>query len=72
MAKFGLDYASLREIRPELVMISLPAFGMTGPWRDFVGSAYPTEQATGFPHFIRLRRAAHALGDRRGPIRPRG
>ncbi len=52
MAKFGLDYASLREIRPELVMISLPAFGMTGPWRDFVGFAYPTEQATGVPHFM--------------------
>jgi len=51
MAKFGLGYESLRQINPRLVMISLPAFGSTGPWRDYVGFAYPTEQAAGFPHF---------------------
>ena len=51
MTKFGLGYESLRQINPRLVMISLPAFGSTGPWRDYVGFAYPTEQAAGFPHF---------------------
>ncbi len=51
MTKFGLGYESLRQINPRLVMISLPAFGSSGPWRDYVGFAYPTEQAAGFPHF---------------------
>jgi crotonobetainyl-CoA:carnitine CoA-transferase CaiB-like acyl-CoA transferase len=51
MAKFGLDYAALSAINDRVIMISLPAYGMTGPWRDFVGFAYPTEESTGFPHF---------------------
>jgi crotonobetainyl-CoA:carnitine CoA-transferase CaiB-like acyl-CoA transferase len=49
MPKFGLDYATLRDIRPALVMISMPGFGSTGPWRDFRSFAFSTEQATGFP-----------------------
>jgi crotonobetainyl-CoA:carnitine CoA-transferase CaiB-like acyl-CoA transferase len=51
MAKFGLDYPALRAVNDRVIMISLPAYGMTGPWRDFVGFAYPTEESTGFPHF---------------------
>ncbi|MGD9988160.1 CaiB/BaiF CoA transferase family protein [Pseudonocardia sp.] len=49
MERFGLDYANLAAINPRMTMISLPAYGMTGPWRDFVGFAYPTEQSAGFP-----------------------
>jgi crotonobetainyl-CoA:carnitine CoA-transferase CaiB-like acyl-CoA transferase len=50
MSKFGLTYESLKEINPRIIMISLPAFGTTGPWKDFVGFAFPTEQSAGFPH----------------------
>ena len=35
MAKFGLDYESLKVIKPEIIMISLSGYGQTGPWRDF-------------------------------------
>ena len=35
MAGFGLDYASLKEINPRLVMTSISNFGQTGPYRDF-------------------------------------
>ena len=35
MARFGLDYASLKEINPRLVMTSISNFGQTGPYRDF-------------------------------------
>jgi len=35
MAKFGLDYESLKQIKPEIIMISLSGYGQTGPWRDF-------------------------------------
>ena len=51
MANFGLAFDSLVEINPRIVMISLPAFGMTGPWRDFFGFAWPFEQSAGLPHF---------------------
>jgi crotonobetainyl-CoA:carnitine CoA-transferase CaiB-like acyl-CoA transferase len=50
MKKFELDYDSLRRVRPEIIMISLPALGGTGPWKDFIGFAYPTEQFAGYPH----------------------
>lgn len=33
MAKFGLDYAALRRVRPDLVMCSMSAVGQTGPLR---------------------------------------
>jgi crotonobetainyl-CoA:carnitine CoA-transferase CaiB-like acyl-CoA transferase len=32
MARWGLDYASLREINPRLVMASISGFGQTGPY----------------------------------------
>ena len=35
MAKFGLDYDTLRTVNPQLVMTSISNFGQTGPYRDF-------------------------------------
>jgi crotonobetainyl-CoA:carnitine CoA-transferase CaiB-like acyl-CoA transferase len=36
MASWGLDYPRMKEIRPDIIMASLQAFGQTGPRRDFV------------------------------------
>ena len=35
MPSLGLDYASLRELAPHLVMVSISNFGQSGPYRDF-------------------------------------
>ncbi|HEY0682323.1 MAG TPA: CaiB/BaiF CoA-transferase family protein [Steroidobacter sp.] len=35
MAKFGLDYASVRELRPELIYCSISGYGQNGPRRDW-------------------------------------
>ena len=35
MPSLGLDYDSLREIAPHLVMVSISNFGQTGPYRDY-------------------------------------
>ena len=36
MASWGLDYLRMKEIRPDIIMASLQAFGQTGPRRDYV------------------------------------
>jgi crotonobetainyl-CoA:carnitine CoA-transferase CaiB-like acyl-CoA transferase len=40
MARYGLDYASLREINPALVYCSLTGFGQNGPYSDRAGYDY--------------------------------
>jgi alpha-methylacyl-CoA racemase len=37
MAKFGLDYTSLKTIKPSLIYCSLTGYGQTGPFRDRAG-----------------------------------
>ena len=44
---FGLDYDAVRSVRPDAVMVRMPAFGLTGPWRDRPGFAQTMEQITG-------------------------
>jgi crotonobetainyl-CoA:carnitine CoA-transferase CaiB-like acyl-CoA transferase len=44
MANWGLDYTSLRKVKPDIIMVSLSVMGQTGPWRDYTGFG-PTVQA---------------------------
>jgi crotonobetainyl-CoA:carnitine CoA-transferase CaiB-like acyl-CoA transferase len=44
---FGFDYDAVRAIRPDVVMLRMPAFGLSGPWRDRPGFAQTMEQLTG-------------------------
>jgi crotonobetainyl-CoA:carnitine CoA-transferase CaiB-like acyl-CoA transferase len=36
MSNWGLDYDRLKEVRPDIIMVSMSAMGQTGPWEDFV------------------------------------
>ena len=47
MDQFGLGADALLELNPRLVMVRMPAFGLTGPWRDRVGFAPTMEQIAG-------------------------
>jgi crotonobetainyl-CoA:carnitine CoA-transferase CaiB-like acyl-CoA transferase len=40
MARYGLDYASLRAVNPRLVYCSVTGFGQTGPYRERAGYDY--------------------------------
>jgi len=46
----GLDYEELRKVRPDLVMISMPLFGQTGPWAHYMGYGHVLQAASGFNH----------------------
>ena len=44
MSNWGLSYERLKEVRPDLIMVSMSGMGQTGPWKDFVALG-PTIQA---------------------------
>src|SRR5215213_873894 len=47
MEALGLSYATLGAVNPQLVMISMPAFGATGPERDYIGYGMTMEAMAG-------------------------
>ena len=47
MGNLGLSDDQLWEINPELVIVSLSAFGQTGPYRDFIGYGPTIESMSG-------------------------
>ena len=44
----GLDYQTLREVNPGLVMASISPFGQTGPWKDYKSSDLIALAASGY------------------------
>jgi benzylsuccinate CoA-transferase BbsF subunit len=44
MANWGLDYESLKKLKPDIIMLSLSTMGSSGPCRDYTGFG-PTIQA---------------------------
>ena len=47
MEKFGLDWDAVHALNPRTIMVRMPAFGLSGPWRNHVGFAQTMEQITG-------------------------
>jgi len=47
MERFGFDYEAVRARRPDIVMVRMPAYGLVGEWRDYVGWAMAIAQAAG-------------------------
>ncbi|MFN0089218.1 MAG: CaiB/BaiF CoA transferase family protein [Acidimicrobiales bacterium] len=50
LEKRGLDYASLKEVNPSLVMASVSAYGKTGPWSHKTGYDMLGQAASGMMH----------------------
>ena len=46
MENWGFDEAAVRVINPKVVYARMPAFGLSGPWRERVGFAQTMEQMT--------------------------
>ena len=52
MARFGLDYESLRVHRPDLIMVSNTGYGHSGPWSSFGAMASALEPTHGTGAFM--------------------
>jgi crotonobetainyl-CoA:carnitine CoA-transferase CaiB-like acyl-CoA transferase len=44
---FGLSWERVKELNPKALMMRMPAFGLSGPWRDNTGFAQTMEQLSG-------------------------
>jgi len=44
---FGLDWDAVHALAPRTIQVRMPAFGLSGPWRDNVGFAQTMEQISG-------------------------
>jgi crotonobetainyl-CoA:carnitine CoA-transferase CaiB-like acyl-CoA transferase len=47
MDQWGLDAEAVLRLRPDAIYVRMPAFGLTGPWRDRTGYAQNMEQVSG-------------------------
>ncbi|MGD1255760.1 CaiB/BaiF CoA transferase family protein [Mycobacterium seoulense] len=45
--QMGLDFAAVQAIKPDVVLVRMPGFGLDGPWRDNPAFAYVIEAASG-------------------------
>jgi len=43
----GLGYEGIRRLRPDAVVVRMPAWGLTGPWRDRPGFTYTANAISG-------------------------
>jgi benzylsuccinate CoA-transferase BbsF subunit len=51
MDRLGLGYEALRQVRPDLIMISMALAGQTGPERSYKGFGTVIQGAAGITHF---------------------
>ncbi|MCP4242594.1 MAG: CoA transferase [bacterium] len=47
MENFDLGWEAIHELNPRCIFLRMPAFGLSGPWRDNTGFAQTMEQMTG-------------------------
>jgi crotonobetainyl-CoA:carnitine CoA-transferase CaiB-like acyl-CoA transferase len=47
LENFGLGWERVRELNPRALLMRMPAFGLSGPWRDHTGFAQTMEQLSG-------------------------
>ena len=50
LPQLGLTYDVLKTANPDIILLSMPAFGTTGPWAGFRAYGSTVEHASGMPH----------------------
>ena len=55
LERLGYSYQELRRLRPDLIYVSMPAFGNGGPWQKYVAYGIGQEQLSGMAHMTGYR-----------------
>ena len=53
--RLGYTYEVLKRIRPDIIYVSMPAFGNSGPWQGYVAYGIGQEQLSGMAHMTGYR-----------------
>jgi len=62
LEQFGITWERIRGINPRVVFMRMPAFGLTGPWRERVAFAQTMEQMSGIAWVTGYRHDAPMIG----------
>ena len=66
----GLDWPTIAEVNPRCSLVRMPAFGLSGPWRDAPGFAQTMEQVSGLAWMTGF--SDSQPHNQRGPTDPNG
>jgi len=50
MENFKLTYPVLKELKPDIIMVSMQGYGQSGPWRDYASFGVAFEQSSGLAY----------------------
>ncbi len=50
LERLGYGYDDLRKLRPDVIYVSMPAFGNSGPWKGYLAYGIGQEQLSGMAH----------------------
>jgi crotonobetainyl-CoA:carnitine CoA-transferase CaiB-like acyl-CoA transferase len=50
MGNLGIGYEALRRAKPDIILVSMPAFGLSGPYRDRIAYGPGIDAMSGFSH----------------------
>jgi crotonobetainyl-CoA:carnitine CoA-transferase CaiB-like acyl-CoA transferase len=50
LGNLGIDYEALQDVRPDIVLVSMPAFGLSGPFRDRISYGPGIDAMSGLSH----------------------
>lgn len=67
LARLGLDYPELRKLRPDIILVSMPALGETGPLRDVLAYAPIIQALSGLMSLVGYSEDEQLVGELQAP-----
>lgn len=67
LERLGLDYSNLRQLRPDIILVSMPSVGETGPLRDILAYAPNIQALSGFMSLVGYGEDEPLVGELQAP-----
>ena len=67
LERLGLDYPNLRKLRPDVILVSMPSVGETGPLRDILAYAPNIQALSGFMSLVGYGEDEPLVGELQAP-----